>query len=385
MTISNPPSRTAYLVLGMHRSGTSALTQLLGLAGAELPANVMPGDEHNAKGYFEPWKIAMFNDRRLREAGGAWDDPFAHPYRSLAPRQERAWANEATQIFQDEFGESRFPLMKDPRVSVLMPLWRTVLHELEISARCVIPVRHPLAVAGSLAKRDGFPTEKSVLLWTAYMLAAERGSRDLPRAFVAYDALLSDWRAEVARIERAHDAPLPLLDEAAAAAIDEFLAPDLRHNSGEGDLSSLAEVGPLAQQVLDWCLAAAHDAAPDPAVLAEAERALAGLQARMGVYVSPVTRDLDAVRTELLLLRQQHAHDRAEFERTLASDRTQLEAEFKRMFAELTGQLAAMEAALVEARETSAREVFARDRAVALLQDEQAQALVLLDEALAIP
>ena len=54
----NPPGRTAYLVLGMHRSGTSAVTQLLALAGARLPVNVMPGDEHNAKGYFEPWKIA---------------------------------------------------------------------------------------------------------------------------------------------------------------------------------------------------------------------------------------------------------------------------------------------------------------------------------------
>ena len=61
--------RTAYLVLGMHRSGTSAVTQLLALAGARLPANVMPGDEHNAKGYFEPWKIAQFDDARLRAAG----------------------------------------------------------------------------------------------------------------------------------------------------------------------------------------------------------------------------------------------------------------------------------------------------------------------------
>src|SRR5204863_8238513 len=65
MPTSPAKPRTAYLVLGMHRSGTSAVTQLLGLAGAKLPANVMPGDEHNEKGYFEPWKIAIFNDERL--------------------------------------------------------------------------------------------------------------------------------------------------------------------------------------------------------------------------------------------------------------------------------------------------------------------------------
>src|SRR4051812_9007473 len=71
---SSTPRRAAYLVLGMHRSGTSAVTRLLALAGAHLPDNVMPGDEHNARGYFEPWKIAIFNDQRLRAAGAAWDD-----------------------------------------------------------------------------------------------------------------------------------------------------------------------------------------------------------------------------------------------------------------------------------------------------------------------
>lgn len=75
------PARTAYLVLGMHRSGTSALANLLALAGADLPREVMPADAHNARGYFEPWRIAVFNDRRLAAAGTAWDDPFA----ALAP------------------------------------------------------------------------------------------------------------------------------------------------------------------------------------------------------------------------------------------------------------------------------------------------------------
>ena len=165
--------RTAYLVLGMHRSGTSAVTQLLALAGASLPENVMAGDELNARGYFEPWKIAIFNDGRLRAGGAAWDDIFAFPFRPLAPKAERGWLNRAEALFEDEFGDVAYPLLKDPRVTVLMPFWRQVLADLEVAARCVSPVRHPLAVAGSLARRNGFAPEKSVLLWSAYMLAAE--------------------------------------------------------------------------------------------------------------------------------------------------------------------------------------------------------------------
>lgn len=236
-----PPSRSAYLVLGMHRSGTSAVTQLLALAGAHLPENVMAGDEHNAKGYFEPWRIAVFNDQRLRAGGGAWDDAFAFPYREIA--DEADWRGRARDLFRMEYADARFPLLKDPRVSVLMPMWRSVLEAEGLTARCVIPIRHPLAVAGSLARRDQFPTVKSVLLWTAYMLAAEADSRDLPRAFVDYDALLSDWRSEVARIEAAHGAPLPKMTAKVAAGIDAFLSPELRHNSAGGDMAALGEVG----------------------------------------------------------------------------------------------------------------------------------------------
>ncbi len=296
--------RTAYLVLGMHRSGTSATAQLLALAGAELPDNVMPGDEHNAKGYFEPWKISVFNDQRLRAAGSAWDDPFNLPYAPLAPDAEADWTTRALDLFKAEFGEAIHPLLKDPRVSVLLPMWRTVLERAGIAARVVIPVRHPLAVAGSLARRDAFPVEKSVLIWTLYMLAAEAGSRDLPRAFVSYDGLLADWRAEVARMEQALGAPLPRLTDHAATAIDGFLTKDLRHNDGMGALADVPMVGAMAQEALDWFTAAAAGETPDRAPLERAAAQIAQMKSQMGVLVTPVTNTLDSTRAELLYQRQ---------------------------------------------------------------------------------
>lgn len=293
----------------MHRSGTSAITQVLALAGASLPENVMPGDEHNAKGYFEPWRIAIFNDQRLRAAGGAWDDPFIHPYRPLDPRDERRWITRATDLFDEEFAGARHPLMKDPRVSVLAPLWRTVLEDLGLTARVVIPVRHPLEVAGSLAKRDGFPIEKSVLLWVAYLLSAERYSRDLPRAIVPYGGLLSDWRAQVARIEAGHGAPLPSLTPEAARSIDRFLTNDLRHNAASQDLVAVPHVGALAAEVYEWFEAAARDQVRPVDALTKAERGLDEMRKAMGIFVSPVTSDLAVARAELLETRQILAYE----------------------------------------------------------------------------
>ena len=303
------PARTAYLVLGMHRSGTSAVTQVLALAGASLPENLMAGDEHNAKGYFEPWKIALFNDERLRAGGTAWDDVFAFPYRPLATKVERGWLNRAEALFGEEYGDVLYPLLKDPRVTVLMPFWRQVFADLELGARCVIPVRHPLAVHGSLARRNGFTPEKSVLVWTAYMLAAEAYTRGLPRAFVSYDGLLRDWRGEVARIEAAHGAALPKMTDAGAKAIGEFLSPELRHNAGDGGLSGLGWAGALTARVHDWFEAASTGQAPSPEALEAAAAELAERSKEMGALISPVTRDLDAVRAELTEVRQ-----RMEFE-----------------------------------------------------------------------
>ena len=294
----------------MHRSGTSAVTQLLALAGAELPQNVMPGDEHNARGYFEPWKIALFNDERLRAASSAWDDVFALPYTPLAKPDEAAWIARAVTLYREEFGEARYPLLKDPRISVLGPMWRAVLEAVNLPARVVIPVRSPLAVAGSLTRRDGFAVEKSVLLWCVYMLAAETYSRDLPRAFVSYDGLIADWRGEVAAIEAAHGAPLPRISAHAEREIDTFLTGDLRHNTGNGDLAGLPTVGPMAQAVFGWFEAAAAGSPPSRAPLEAAARQIAKLKAQMGVFVSPVTCALSAARADLDKALQVQEHER---------------------------------------------------------------------------
>ncbi|HEX3699522.1 MAG TPA: hypothetical protein VHV27_02495 [Phenylobacterium sp.] len=340
--------RSAYLVLGMHRSGTSAVTQLLALAGAGLPANVMPGDEHNTQGYFEPWRIALFNDERLRAGGGAWDDVFGYPFRPLARREERPWLVRGEALFEAEYGQVRHPLLKDPRVTLLMPFWRTLFEDLGLGVRCVIPVRHPLAVAGSLARRDGFTPQKSVLLWAAYMLAAEAYSRDLPRVFVDYDRLLADWRGEVGRIEAAHGAGLPKLTDKAAAAIDRALSPQLRHNAGDGDLAALGWAGELAAEVFAAVAAAAAGQAADADALRRAGDRLERRREEIGALVSPITRDLDALRLELRETRARLEAEIAELRATWTRDVAGLDRELKTFYKALAKADAQLEAALRE-------------------------------------
>lgn len=62
-------NRQALLVLGMHRSGTSALTGVLAKLGATPPLTPMPDNEFNPKGYWVLHPLAMLHERILRSAG----------------------------------------------------------------------------------------------------------------------------------------------------------------------------------------------------------------------------------------------------------------------------------------------------------------------------
>ena len=62
------------VVLGMHRSGTSAVTKSLEALGVQLGDNLMPPvEEANAKGYFEDMDTFLLNVGLQANLEGDWD------------------------------------------------------------------------------------------------------------------------------------------------------------------------------------------------------------------------------------------------------------------------------------------------------------------------
>ena len=59
----------ALLVLGMHRSGTSAVAGALRLAGVDLGADLMAPAADNPKGFFEHAGVVAIHDRLLQALG----------------------------------------------------------------------------------------------------------------------------------------------------------------------------------------------------------------------------------------------------------------------------------------------------------------------------
>ena len=218
------------VILGMHRSGTSALAGLVRLLGVNLGEDLLPAmPEVNEKGFFEHQEILDIHEGLLKSLGSSWYDPL--------PLDDNWWQRpdvltqrrRLVTVLRRDFANSRLWGVKDPRLCRLFPLWKSILAEVRCEPLCVIVTRNPHEVADSLAKRDGFSLALGYLLWLDHMLSAERFTRGLPRAFVNYGSLLADWRSVISEVTGKLDLEWPLSFQQVENEVDEFLSDRLRH------------------------------------------------------------------------------------------------------------------------------------------------------------
>ena len=155
-------------VLGMHRSGTSMLTGTLQEAGVFLGKVFRDPIKHNRKGLMEPKAVLFMHEDLFHANGGSWKDPPA----------ELEWKPlhlAVRDLFIDSMAGQPLWGFKDPRTLFTLDGWRNALPQLE-------PVgifRHPLPVAESLQRRNGFPLEQGFAIWARYnerLLALHAGN-----------------------------------------------------------------------------------------------------------------------------------------------------------------------------------------------------------------
>jgi hypothetical protein len=193
-----PTGRTSrpIVVAGMHRSGTSLVAELLNAMGiyAGEPGDLAPPDIFNPTGYWEHRVAAEINRETMATLGASWKNVTPIALSKLS-NDYLARAKDVAQSLQ---GRGPF-LLKDPRISLLFPLWRDALPD----AIVVIPWREPMAVAHSVANRDRLPLLASIALWEHYNRMLLRDTEGLPRLLVSYEELLPD---PVRVVHELHDA-----------------------------------------------------------------------------------------------------------------------------------------------------------------------------------
>ncbi len=183
-------------IAGMHRSGTSMVTNLLHLCGLYLGAEneLTPATPANPEGHWEHKGFVEINEGILKQLGGAWYQP---------PSLNPGWENNERIFSQKQAAVSlvrtfldREPWgWKDPRNSLTLPLWKALLP----GARVVICVRNPLEVVASLQRRPVFKYSEGSALWKLYKETRAAVSLTRRRSF-STSACMELWRSYNQRI-----------------------------------------------------------------------------------------------------------------------------------------------------------------------------------------
>lgn len=236
-----PEKPVAILVLGMHRSGTSALTRVLNLCGVELGVRLMPPAEgNNELGFWEHLEAVDIHERLLMQLGRSWSDPRSLPAGWLESPAAAGAIERIKTLARTEFADSALWAVKDPRACRFVPLWTKALGELGIEVRLLFALRHPDEVSASLARRDGLSRAESGMLQLNHFFEAALASVGQVRCVVTYGSLLENWRGCVRRITAELGLELPGLD-AAAARVEQFLDLGARNHHSVDDDSALRE------------------------------------------------------------------------------------------------------------------------------------------------
>ncbi|MDD9209916.1 sulfotransferase family protein [Aeromonas dhakensis] len=217
------------VILGMHRSGTSAIAGALAHSGISFGDSFieLQGDV-NEKGFWEHAELVAINEAILKELNAAWFDPF-----SLSTQFEQGW-RPSPSLFKRmcgflrhvEFADATLCGLKDPRLSVLLPCWRLAINEMGDDACYLLMNRDIDQVARSLQKRDQMSLLLAGLLWGEYTFSAEFYTQGELRFWVDYEAMLADPVSVIGQLQQQLCLP--------RTGISEFIDPTMQRQQRRG-------------------------------------------------------------------------------------------------------------------------------------------------------
>ena len=230
----NMMSRACIVILGMHRSGTSALAGVLNILGVDFGHNLLPPSPYNPKGYFENAEIVDINKILLKDLNARWDVPAEFPPHWWTKKNFQERKAGIKTILNGEFADVPIFGIKDPRLCLVLPLYLEIFKEMNIRPCLIINRRKRTEIAQSLKVRNNFSLEKVFALCDWYEEQLQPAIADQEFIEINFDDLLNAPRAVTARIEKIFQ--LRLKDfRTAQGEVADFLSSELKHHNSDGD------------------------------------------------------------------------------------------------------------------------------------------------------
>jgi hypothetical protein len=317
---SVPAARRLLCVLGMHRSGTSAATQLVFRLGAGVGPHLLDAmGGVNDDGFWEDSCVVDLNDRLLAALASCWQDcapldfaadpqaqavlgaeAVAH-FRAHYSRADPVHADQlrADRVRSDPVSDDRGPpdlwAIKDPRLCRLLPFWQKVWREEGFETCFVHVLRHPYAVAKSLHRRDRIPVEYGVALWLVYIFDALSHSVGRPGIVLAFDAFARDPLLLPRLLERRCGIEWPVATGQWEQVTTAVVKQELRHQDDSlPEQTGLRDLMTFAAAAYDTFCSAGGEL-PDEAGLAALRAEWQALLKRYGAELAMLRRTTDEV------------------------------------------------------------------------------------------
>src|SRR5580658_1796148 len=144
------PRRLAVVVMGMHRSGTSAVAGTAVRLGLAAPRTMLPASPDNPAGFYESTEVVLHNQRVLHAARCTWVDCLPFEPSRLDDATRSALAEQSLAVLRGEFDGAAAFMIKDPRLCLTLPVWLPALHAIGAAVAGLLVIRHPQEVVRSL-------------------------------------------------------------------------------------------------------------------------------------------------------------------------------------------------------------------------------------------
>lgn len=191
------------IVLGMHRSATSLTTEILASYGLYVGSkkNLLEPTQDNQRGYFENKYVVLLNNKILYEHKMHWaslDNKADITNTEYLYEINRILKNMLEQAEQDQI-----LLLKDPRLSLLEPVWKKQFEAFNLKEYIVMVFRHPYEVAKSLQIRDNLDFSYALKIWffNNYSALCSIAAGGVPAIILNHNDYFIAYEKQIEKIE----------------------------------------------------------------------------------------------------------------------------------------------------------------------------------------
>ena len=180
-------------VLGMHRSGTSALTGMLCKEGLVFPPiDLLEANDGNKKGFWESESLVNLNDWLLSEFNINWHNIYEIPKNWEDESITKIWREKFLNVIINSFRTTNHVVIKDPRFCYLFKGITPLINNNILDTKIFIPIRNPLEVVRSIKKRHALQDSYILKLWITNILEVESITRGQERLIIDFNEIINN-------------------------------------------------------------------------------------------------------------------------------------------------------------------------------------------------